>query len=292
LRFFSLSSPRSHQLSRPLPSHSSLQEVHLEPSASQEMKEKKPKDPLSELWYSTNTVPLQYAAYGVPTLEPPKTRKLMADPLIQLYYQNFHHAHPILLPLKALTGPLGQHIPPYVFTVMRYIGAHYHRDLSVQKSFKEAAWEVLSETGEPRNSFQVQSMLLLAITAHAHGESERSHRVMESAVGLALDLGMHRASFAIENSMQSPVVEEMWRRTYWELYVVDALIGSLREQNTFSLYHVQSDLTLPCDEAVYCKAEVCHQLDRRLFPLLTFILDSSFPGDTRLKSSSRTGRWA
>ncbi|KAL1970415.1 hypothetical protein VTN77DRAFT_5576 [Rasamsonia byssochlamydoides] len=196
------------------------------------------------------------AAYAVPKLGPSKT-PLTADPLIQLYYQHFHHAHPILLPQQALRGPLCRYIPSYVVTVMRYIGAHYHRDRSVQESLKKATLEPLSDEATPRNGFQVQRMLLLAITAHGHGEHERAHQLMQSAVDLALDLGMHRASFAVENSMQNPLVEEMWRRTYWELYVVDGMLAALREQTSFSLYHVQSDLALPCDEAVYDRAEVC-----------------------------------
>ncbi|KAL1983349.1 hypothetical protein VTN96DRAFT_10408 [Rasamsonia emersonii] len=188
-------------------------------------------------------------------LEPSKGPELTSDPLILLYYQNFHHAHPILLPQQALSGPLRHYIPSYVLTVMRYIGAHYHRDPSVQAPLKETAWEVVSDAAAPRNGFQVQCMLLLAITAHAHGEDERAHQIVQSAVDLALDLGMHRASFAVENSLQNPLVEEMWRRTYWELYVVDGLLSALREQNSFSLYDVKSDLALPCDELVYDRAE-------------------------------------
>ncbi|KKA22078.1 C6 transcription factor [Rasamsonia emersonii CBS 393.64] len=106
-------------------------------------------------------------------------------------------------------------------------------------------------TADPRNGFTVQSMLLLAIVTHAHGREDEANQILRSAVDLALELGMDRAAFARENSMGSSLWEESWRRTYWELYIVDGLFAGLREQSTFSLYGRPSDLSLPCEEEEY-----------------------------------------
>ncbi|KAH8704028.1 hypothetical protein BGW36DRAFT_444578 [Talaromyces proteolyticus] len=178
---------------------------------------------------------------------------LTSDPLLQLYYQNFHHAHPILIPLSALCGPLAQYIPAQVLTVMRYIGAHYHWDSSVRDTFRESALSGLSLSTTRRDGFQVQSMLLLAISVHAHGghdDMDRAMEIIEQTISLALDLGMQDASFAVANGQGQPAIEEMWRRTYWELYVVDALLSALRQRNSL-LYHTPSDVRLPCDETLY-----------------------------------------
>lgn len=172
--------------------------------------------------------------------------KGLDDFWIQLYYQNFHLAHPIVLPQKAL-----HNVPSYLLAVMQYIGAHYHYDESVRDALKDAAYAVLSEQQTPRNGFTVQSMLLLAIVTHAHGREDEANQILRSAVDLALELGMDRAAFARENSMGSSLWEESWRRTYWELYIVDGLFAGLREQSTFSLYGRPSDLSLPCEEEEY-----------------------------------------
>ncbi|CRG83050.1 C6 transcription factor, putative [Talaromyces islandicus] len=187
---------------------------------------------------------------------------LVDQQLLQLYYQNFHAAHPILLPLSALQGSLAEYIPAQLLTVMRYIGAHYHPDESIRDTLKARALQTTflessSSSSSPSSSalmdgFWVQCMLLLAICEYAQDGENR--RFIDLAVDRALELGMQHASFATEHGHASPLLEEMWRRTYWELYVVDVLLSAPRHQRS-ALYHTQSDVSLPCDEALYNEAE-------------------------------------
>jgi hypothetical protein len=182
--------------------------------------------------------------------------KLVVDQqLLYLYYQNFHPAHPILVPLSTLQGSLAEYIPPQLLTVMRYIGAHYHPDESIRQTLKASALETTSFTSPDAATdvFWVQCMLLLAISEHAHdGESKT---FIEPAVSCALELGMQDSSFAKRHGYDSPFLEEMWRRTYWELYVVDVLLSAPRQQESL-LYLMESDVSLPCDEVLYNEAEV------------------------------------
>jgi hypothetical protein len=175
---------------------------------------------------------------------------MISDPFLQLYYEYFHGAHPILLPANTLGSSLFYQIPSYLRAVIRYIGAHYHRDPSARISCREVAHAVLSDD-TPRNGFKVQGMLLLAIITFADGDENRARQLLQAAIRLALELGMNRAAFAVEHAMGSSLLEESWRRTYWELYVVDAMLAALRGPGAFSLYLVPSDLTLPCDETTY-----------------------------------------
>lgn len=178
---------------------------------------------------------------------------LVDQQLLQLYYQNFHTAHPILIPFAALQGSLAEHIPTQLLTVMRYIGAHYHPDESIRQALRPSTLETtFSSAGA--DGFWVQCMLLLAISEHAH-DGESSSRFIDLAVNRALELGMQDASFARNQGYASPLLEEMWRRTYWELYVVDVMLSALRHQPS-TLYHTLSDVSLPCDEALYNEAEV------------------------------------
>lgn len=115
-----------------------------------------------------------------------------------------------------------------------------------------------TETKYTEDGFQVQCMLLLSISAHAHGNFAYAMSIVRLATELALKLGMHRSCFATTHGQGSPVLEEMWRRTYWELFVVESLL-SAQVEGTATLYEIKSDVPLPCDEEMpYTRTnEVC-----------------------------------
>ncbi|KAE8552084.1 hypothetical protein TMatcc_002095 [Talaromyces marneffei ATCC 18224] len=210
-----------------------------------------------------------------------KIQQLHSNYCIRAYYQYFHDAHPLLLPLQVLEGGLGtQHIPEKVIAVMQYIGSHFlttnsntttehetsnrghrrrisgslpepsqspGREGTAQNALEREAFSCLSRPEE--DGYQVQCMLLLSITAHAHGNFLDAIRFIKSATSLALKLGMHRYSFSVVHGYGSPLLEEMWRRCYWELFVVESLLCALIEESA-ELYRVASDVPLPCDEGM------------------------------------------
>lgn len=176
--------------------------------------------------------------------------------MIQLYYQNFHHSHPIIIPRKALNSSLSYLIPPYLLSIMRYIGAHFYPNPSVKQSLRLAAYSVLSDTSL-RDGFKVQGLLLLAIVDHSNGLEQSAQRSIHAAITLALEIGMHEAYFASDHSFDHPILEESWRRTYWELYIVDGLLSAMREQSPFRLFHQPASVHLPCAERMYNLDNVC-----------------------------------
>ncbi|GFF33440.1 hypothetical protein IFM46972_03893 [Aspergillus udagawae] len=189
-------------------------------------------------------------ALAWPELENAVTPEVAYDPLIQLYYQTFHRSHPLVIPRKALHSPLSEKIPRYILSIMRFIGAHQHHDPSLKEFFRQSAYSVLSDS-TPRDGFKVQGMVLLAIVDHARGAEDSATRIMQAAVNLALELGMNRAAFAAEHSGGNSILEESWRRTYWELYFVDGFLAAMRDQSAFQLFHNAADVRLPCDEELY-----------------------------------------
>ncbi|RLL98693.1 hypothetical protein CFD26_107338 [Aspergillus turcosus] len=189
-------------------------------------------------------------ALAWPELENTVTPEVAYDPMIQLYYQTFHRSHPLLIPRKALHSPLSGKIPQYILSIMRFIGAHQHPDSSLKELFRQSAYSVLSDS-TPRDGFKVQGMVLLAIVDHACGAEDSATRIMQAAVSLALELGMNKAAFAAEHSGGNPILEESWRRTYWELYVVDGYLAAMRDQSALQLFHTPADVRLPCDEELY-----------------------------------------
>lgn len=203
-----------------------------------------------------------------------KIQQLHSNYYIRAYYQYFHDAHPLLLPLHALEGPLGiQHVPEKIITVMKYIGSHFltinnttteqmdshgcRKRISAgptpdgndtaKHALETEAFSCLLRAEE--DGYQVQCMLLLSITAHAHGNFLDAIRIIKSATSLALKLGMNRHSFSVVHGYGSPLLEEMWRRCYWELFVVQSLLCALIEESA-ELYGASSDVPLPCDEGM------------------------------------------
>ncbi|RHZ67971.1 Zn(II)2Cys6 transcription factor [Aspergillus thermomutatus] len=193
---------------------------------------------------------LPETALAWPELENAVTPEVAYDPLIQLYYQSFHRSHPLLIPRKALHSPVCGGIPQYILSIMRFIGAHQHPDPSLKEIFRQPAYTVLSDS-TPRDGFKVQGMVLLAIVDHAHGAEDSATRIMQAAVNLALELGMNKAAFAAEHSGGNPILEESWRRTYWELYFVDGYLAAMRDQSAFRLFHQAAEVKIPCDEELY-----------------------------------------
>ncbi|KAI9846742.1 MAG: hypothetical protein M1838_001149 [Thelocarpon superellum] len=174
---------------------------------------------------------------------------LPAKDLIDLYYLRFHSAHPILVPQRLLPGTVGQY-PAYLETVMQYIGSIFLLRTSSQP-YRTAAESVMLVREEQRDGHTVQAMLLFAIVLHASNEQEYATHVIRVAVDIALRLGMNRKGFACANSKGDAVLEESWRRTWFELYVVNALMAAAHQAETFELYDVDAEVGLPCEEAVY-----------------------------------------
>ncbi|KAL4996013.1 hypothetical protein BDV10DRAFT_121501 [Aspergillus recurvatus] len=178
------------------------------------------------------------------------TPEVAYDPMVQLYYENFHPSHPFMVPRNALGTSLCYLIPSQLLSIMRYIGAHYYPDPSLKQAFRQAALNASSDQSI-EGGFQVQALLLLAIVDHSHCHEQSAHRLIQAAVNLALEIGLNCRRFASEHSYDHAVLEESWRRTYWELYVVDGLVAAMREQSSFRLYHQPVSVQLPCDEKMY-----------------------------------------
>ncbi|KAK6340958.1 hypothetical protein TWF696_009271 [Orbilia brochopaga] len=174
--------------------------------------------------------------------------------LIQLYYAYFHSAHPFILPpaylIKTAAAKLTQLLP-----VMRFIGSFYAPSAPHQ-SFRDAADFTLFQQNAPRNSFTVQAMLLFAIGLHADNMQERSGQVKDIAIDMALELGMNLEGFAEAAGEGDPVIEESWRRTWWELYFLDGIFAGVHQRDCFRLWSVECTVPLPCEEAEYLTSRI------------------------------------
>ncbi|KAL6897517.1 fungal-specific transcription factor domain-containing protein [Trichoderma evansii] len=186
---------------------------------------------------------------------------ITSDAFIDAYYNCFHRYHPCVLPRRFLErylqDPIRQNeLKPLVY-LMRFVGSIY---LSSQKSSLRPKCSQLEElmsstlTHMPTTSmnfFMVQCHLIYSICLYWRGNVPKSRLHMGMARQLALDLGMHRREFAIDHGNGDPVLEESWRRTWWQVYIVDAMYSAIKRNADFPSYHVQSTTDLPCEEEDY-----------------------------------------
>ena len=175
--------------------------------------------------------------------------------LQELYYLQFHDAHPIMIPFSFLQPYNNLQIPSSVLSMIEYLGAVVSKDYRLQH-VRQLAESHLESIYSVRNGFSVQALLLWAIAEEAHDHTESAYQTVQSAIDIALAIGMNSRDFASKNGRGSPVLEESWRRTYWELYVVEALIAAVQQRSLFRLHSVITDVDLPCEEAQYHSGNV------------------------------------
>ncbi|PYI03400.1 hypothetical protein BO78DRAFT_197530 [Aspergillus sclerotiicarbonarius CBS 121057] len=165
--------------------------------------------------------------------------------LVRLYYDNFHSAHPILVP-----APLYEErkYPAYLHEVVMFIGSHFLQPSN--GSLPDMATVQLSVGGE-RTPCKAQALLLYSIILCARGECSRAHTSFSQAVDIALELGMYRQEFATTSSNGQAVEAESLRRTWWELFTVDVYMAALQKRVVLRCSGVPYDVALPCEESVY-----------------------------------------
>ena len=115
----------------------------------------------------------------------------------------------------------------------------------------------LFASSPPANGYTVQALLLIGIALHASNEKEQAIDVIERAVTIGLELGMQDADFANSHGNGNATVEESWRRTFWELYIVERVVAA-ENHSPESILITTTALTvpLPCEENEYTAGRV------------------------------------
>lgn len=169
--------------------------------------------------------------------------------LIEVYYNYFNPAHPVLRPLRCLDRA---NIPPFLEQVIKFIGSHYTPAAS-SEVYRPTV--VSSTMGQDGTVEKVQALLLLAIVLHSRNERTEAGECLAVAVDVALTLGLNRADYATTMGKGDPVREESLRRTWWELFVVEGMLTALGIQRVFRTNTEQQQqplqVALPCEERIY-----------------------------------------
>ena len=186
--------------------------------------------------------------------------------LTELYFSKFHHNHPILVP-KATYNTLP--LPASLRAVVRFIGSILRSSVTQDQYRFEA--ETALKQDMSWTPFRVQALLLHAIALHSVNEQPGAQIYLSSAVDLANLLGMNRYSFAQNYGQNNSLLEESFRRTWWELFFIDGIFASLQQRSWFRCNTVELKAGLPCEDPTFLNgtclptAPTLSQFDNRVF---------------------------
>ncbi|GAB7355585.1 hypothetical protein MBLNU459_g6053t1 [Dothideomycetes sp. NU459] len=178
--------------------------------------------------------------------DPPPPLQPDDEYLINLFYSNFHPAHPLLVPRSFYAT---QAYPQYLRLVLQFIGSNYASSIS-SDSLRASAASALRDSNH-KTVHMVQALLLYAIALHGRNEAEEAMVMLTQAVDLALELGLNQIGFASAHGMGQAILEESFRRTWWEVYVVDGYIAAFHRCTGFRSNTVELQALLPCEESAY-----------------------------------------
>ena len=196
--------------------------------------------------------------------------------LVDVFYNTFFPPHGFLAPRKLLLQ-CPKIIPEELKAVFRYVASHFQQTPS-QDCLRKAALKIAEDGAAIDPGFKVQGMLCLAMVFMA-GRLERQlgMTLLSQAIDIALAIGLHRNHYAANRPEDHPILAESWRRTYWNLYVVDTLLSALAGSTYSSkLQSVASDLPLPGhdDDYINCRlqplAPTLQEMAERNFAETTF----------------------
>ncbi|RFU80348.1 c6 zinc finger domain-containing [Trichoderma arundinaceum] len=183
------------------------------------------------------------------------------DAFIDVYYNCFHRYHPCVLPRRFLErylrDPLRQDELRPLICVMRFVGSIY---LSSHQPSLRAKCHQLEELASSAiaqvpttscNFFMIQCHLIYSACLYWRGNPAKSKHHMSVATQLALDVGMHHHEFAVDHGNGDPVLEESWRRTWWQVFIIEAYYSAIKRSADFSTYHIEATTDLPCEEDEY-----------------------------------------
>jgi len=152
----------------------------------------------------------------------------LSEQFFSRYYSYFHAAQPCVLPLWALKQRLASDGRPMqtLVSVVQYIGSVFAKSV-ISESMKIEAEQAVASVGvnTPKTGFDVQALILFSIATYWGNEPEKALNLLDKAIALALELGMNTQGFAYAHGQKDPMLEESWRRTWWQLYVTDAHIA-------------------------------------------------------------------
>lgn len=171
--------------------------------------------------------------------------------LISLYYSRFHRSHPMLVPQVHFSA---QQYPDYLVLAVCLVGHHFASSRPSPSLIRTAASLAESSRGADHVHHQVQTLILCALViSSASKQSSLADNYITKAAQLACASNLHCVETNVTHEAARSIEQESLRRTWWELYIVDAVLALLRHRcPSFPSSSLSSSQPfMPCSELHY-----------------------------------------
>lgn len=180
----------------------------------------------------------------------------IADKCFDSFYYHYFASHPFVLPKEHLARHVretGQKLD-HLVTAIRHVGSLFLDVGPARASYLDEALRLCHSPATPKDGFLVQALLMLIVALDGSRQQDKARELLGEAEAIALEIGLNTRQFASLHGRGSPVLEESWRRTWWDLFVCDGMIAGVHRVTNFYLYDVAAVETLPglpCEESEY-----------------------------------------
>ncbi|KAI8626659.1 hypothetical protein F5Y19DRAFT_217424 [Xylariaceae sp. FL1651] len=166
--------------------------------------------------------------------------------LISTFFDNFHLGHPVLPPKKYILKyiELDPNAYHFLLSVIEFCGSLYDKQ-QPSEDLREAAYSAACGP-LPFTAQSVQGLHLLSIVAFGEIKFPYHISFADRALTMAVELGMHRKSFA--DGTLDPILAESYRRTWWYLKYQNLIRRVTEVEAAVDITDIESDVDLPCSE--------------------------------------------
>ncbi|OAA62040.1 c6 zinc finger domain containing protein [Niveomyces insectorum RCEF 264] len=182
----------------------------------------------------------------------------LADRCLDAFYHYFFNGHPFVLPkdvLLSLAKDSSINIS-HLLAAMRYVGSLYIDAGPARAMFFDEAIRLAYLPTCPKDGFLVQALVMLIVGLDGSCNQERARELLGDCERIAVEIGLNQRGFAAANGRGNPILEESWRRTWWDLFVVDGMVAGVHRMTNFLLFDVHADVALPCEEQQYLAGNI------------------------------------
>ncbi|KAF3345908.1 hypothetical protein HYQ45_000795 [Verticillium longisporum] len=226
--------------------------------------------------YQSNQLSLSHHGGLIPTQGPAQTP---AERCLDSFYRHFHAGHPFVLPKAWLFRVLGDADIEPLLAAMRWVGSLFVDVGPARAAFFDEAIRLVQDPSTKKDGFLVQALTLLIVGTDGSCQQEKARQLLADAERIALEIELNTRAYATVHGRGIPILEESWRRTWWDLYVVDGMVAGVHRQTNFLLFDVPADVGLPCEEHQFLSGNIPQPM------YLEDLEDREFSGETREFSS-------
>lgn len=188
---------------------------------------------------------------GQPPPPPPRPQTI-PERCFDAFYSHFHAGHPAVLPKEHLLRLAKDRPLEPLLAAMQWVGSLYVDDLGpARATLLDEAMAALYAPDVAKDGFLVQAMVMVLVGLDGSTRQEEARGLLSDAERIAIEIGLYQRAYAAAHGAGSAVLEESWRRTWWDLFVVDGMVAGVHRATNFLLFDIVSDVALPCEEHEY-----------------------------------------